>query len=179
MKINKYDLDSVIVGTREETAKSEEAPTLNPVKDVIKEIKIPVITPKIEFPTNETPMLIDLGELESSNKDTVKNKLVFYEWNGKIEYFTETGKKYSAKFAKKTNQYVMLKNLAHNPGKLLTHDEIVKGFRGLRRDAESTNEERARHTVKAIRQKFKLSKKDDFFEVSYGYGLNCSIEIVK
>lgn len=100
-------------------------------------------------------------------------RLIFNLTDGTTTVIAAGGKKYSAKFGTQTNNYLLLQFLALNKGV----NSIGTLAKKLKQSDKSTDDRRVRDTIKAIKDKLKLSKEDNIFTTDSGFGLNCTVAL--
>jgi hypothetical protein len=106
---------------------------------------------------------------------TTQNKLSI-STDGNISYSSTEGTIYTGTLGTKTNGYNVLLALASKPHKILSFGELAKHLKDTNDDS-SDNERRVRDSIQTIKNAINYSGKD-LFKVDYGFGLNCSAEII-
>lgn len=133
---------------------------------------------------NEKKFINSLTEYSNheSKSESNKNKLIIYK-DGKVIYFSESGKKYSVTLSINTSEYKLLYFLATNVEKKFMAKLIIKS--GLLKVPKKSSDmpdddRRVRSFVGIIRKKLGLNNKnpDDFFSVDNSfYGIKCNVEL--
>lgn len=118
-------------------------------------------------------------QIKNSFVGSNKHKLIITN-NGRITYISTDGQTYQGKLGIKTNAYIALLKLAKEPNKIFTFDEIVADFNNPKGNSGDNPlpERRARDAIQTIKNKLNYFGAD-LFKVDYGFGLNCSVELVK
>ncbi|PIP32387.1 hypothetical protein COX23_05025 [Candidatus Gottesmanbacteria bacterium CG23_combo_of_CG06-09_8_20_14_all_37_19] len=120
--------------------------------------------------------------IDKYSRSGEKNKLIICK-DGKVVYFSGSGKEYSSMLSVNTNEYKFLYFLATHREKAYKAKLIVK--LGELKEPKATSNEpnddrRVRDLVKVLRKKFRLNKNnpDNFFIVDNSfYGIKCDVEL--
>jgi hypothetical protein len=106
----------------------------------------------------------------------VNDSLTIYS-NGQIEFYSSRENKVKeAKFKVGSSSYKLIRFLAENPNKVFTFDKLAEKINKPGPLNDSLPEMRIRNAVKDIRKKLGLLKEEMFF-ASYGFSINCKVEI--
>ncbi len=92
---------------------------------------------------------------------------LFISLDGKLIFYDGDGIKYAAKFGTYTNSFSLLSKLVNKQKEVIPFKALAMGFREQRQNGESTDEQRVRAAVKAIREKLGVN----IFRIDNGVGL--------
>lgn len=105
---------------------------------------------------------------------------IYFSRDGKLIFFDEKGKEHFGTFSPYTNSYKLLTAVISKKPHEVIPFRNAWGFREQRTGGESTDEQRVRAAIKAIRNKLKIWKKAgiDMFDVRGGVSMAYPVTIV-